>query len=839
MQLIRKKKISQLPLLESTTENTYVHVVDSDENYRIEADKITASLASKTYVDQQDALKVDKVDGKSLSTEDYTTAEKSKVANIPLNTNNELGFKVDKVAGSSLVPDEDIITLQNTSGTNTGDQDLSGLVEKIDYHSLVPDTEIDKLAEYPAFEDLESSYENLTNKTSDIETNKTSVDKYPTTKGVNDWSLLKFPLKGVALDYIALYSRKIATVINGVITAIQDTWDAHNSRVVADSATVKNLDFVKRYYQMCYDNNMFDSIKFAWLGDGGSKFRTSGIYTYFTKIYSLLGGNDASQVTSTNQPYLSGNIAPNERYSLKNPNGGSNFMTHPTISFANTDMWSVTTVVNWNGRNNTTDLWGRNLGGVFRLYNGDYRFGWISADLTSNSPITAISNKKIIGKNAVITVVANGNTSIKVYVDGVEFATSPFNTNIVIENLIIGRGSHLDGCIRSHIIRSQALTPTQVTAEYNLLRRYIPEIENVTIGTQTWATSNCEMIATPQGNVIAEMQANGNVEKVVNGGFEGAKVNTNSGNHTSSIVYDSELTSNVLEITATGGGNYSTNRCVWANGAGLNSALNTSTYKWHKISFKAKSISGSLSIRVDDTGAGYNSSIAITTSWVTYTLYYLHGVSGGGVNIFSQSSAGVFRIDELSIQEIGWLGSQELYDGIYAQTVGTVEQKTYAAVKAAAMWCHYNNDVATGAVYGKLYNWFAVKLMQMDIDYYNAANPTTPWGWRVPAQADFQTLSTFLGGDAVAGGKLKLAGTTYWGSPNTGATNESGFTAIPSALRYESGGGFIDTNISFSLHSITEISGAISRLMLRSNTTATDRASHPKIRGCSLRLIKN
>ncbi len=77
--------------------------------------------------------KVDKVDGKGLSTEDYTTAEKSKVANMPLNTNAELGFKVDKVAGSS----------------------------------LVPDTEIDKLAEYPEFENLEFSHANLTDKNSE------------------------------------------------------------------------------------------------------------------------------------------------------------------------------------------------------------------------------------------------------------------------------------------------------------------------------------------------------------------------------------------------------------------------------------------------------------------------------------------------------------------------------------------------------------------------------------------------------------------------------------------------------------------------------------------------
>ena len=185
MTLIRKKKISQLPLLESTSENTYVHVIDGDENYKIEADKLTAANnVSKTYVDQQDALKVDKEAGKGLSTEDYTTAEKSKVANVPLNTNAELGLKVDKVEGSSLVPDEDIITLQNTSGINTGDQDLSGLVEKINGHSLVPDTEINKLAKYPEFEDLEFSHEKLTDKNSeaafqhvDITTIKPTLDE--------------------------------------------------------------------------------------------------------------------------------------------------------------------------------------------------------------------------------------------------------------------------------------------------------------------------------------------------------------------------------------------------------------------------------------------------------------------------------------------------------------------------------------------------------------------------------------------------------------------------------------------------------------------------------------
>ena len=70
-------------------------------------------------------------------------------------------------------------------------------------------------------------------------------------------------------------------------------------------------------------------------------------------------------------------------------------------------------------------------------------------------------------------------------------------------------------------------------------------------------------------------------------------------------------------------------------------------------------------------------------------------------------------------------------------------KKVYAGLKASAMWCYYNNDpVMGGATYGKLYNWYAAKLLQTDIDAYNAENPTTPWGWKVPTDAEWETLRT-------------------------------------------------------------------------------------------------
>jgi uncharacterized protein (TIGR02145 family) len=196
-----------------------------------------------------------------------------------------------------------------------------------------------------------------------------------------------------------------------------------------------------------------------------------------------------------------------------------------------------------------------------------------------------------------------------------------------------------------------------------------------------------------------------------------------------------------------------------------------------------------------------------------------------------------FTLDNVSIQEIGWSGSQELYDGIYAQTAGTVEQKTYAAVKAAAMWGHYNNDPQLGIIYGKLYNWFAVKLLQMDIDYYNTANPTTPWGYRVPTDADFNTLATTLGGASVAGGKMKMIGTSYWNSPNTGATNESGFSALA--------GGARETNVFKYLNtrnhnwSITESAVSGYSFELGSADVASGGGNRIKTDGGSIRLIKN
>lgn len=86
------------------------------------------------------------------------------------------------------------------------------------------------------------------------------------------------------------------------------------------------------------------------------------------------------------------------------------------------------------------------------------------------------------------------------------------------------------------------------------------------------------------------------------------------------------------------------------------------------------------------------------------------------------------------------------------------------AADTEGAYCWYDNDIANKTDYGALYNWYAV----------DNAHGLAPTGWRVPNRTDFNILSTFLGGDAIAGTKLKEYGMSHWNSSR--GTNETGFT---------------------------------------------------------------
>ena len=111
-------------------------------------------------------------------------------------------------------------------------------------------------------------------------------------------------------------------------------------------------------------------------------------------------------------------------------------------------------------------------------------------------------------------------------------------------------------------------------------------------------------------------------------------------------------------------------------------------------------------------------------------------------------------------------------DPIYYVTDGA----TWENIRVGA-YCYYKNDSATyAAIYGKLYNWFAV----------TDPRGLAPTGWHVPAVYEWTNLIYCLGGKTVAGGKMKAV-TDLWQPFNTGATNSSGFTGLPGGIRYYGG----------------------------------------------------
>ena len=97
--------------------------------------------------------------------------------------------------------------------------------------------------------------------------------------------------------------------------------------------------------------------------------------------------------------------------------------------------------------------------------------------------------------------------------------------------------------------------------------------------------------------------------------------------------------------------------------------------------------------------------------------------------------------------------------------------------------CYYNNDATNGATYGKLYNWYAVAGIWNEASKTDASQrkKIAPIGYHIPSEAEWTTLTDYLGGAGVAGGKMKA--TTLWNSPNTDATNTSGFTGLPGGSR--------------------------------------------------------
>ncbi|MCX6272816.1 MAG: hypothetical protein NTU44_16685 [Bacteroidetes bacterium] len=146
----------------------------------------------------------------------------------------------------------------------------------------------------------------------------------------------------------------------------------------------------------------------------------------------------------------------------------------------------------------------------------------------------------------------------------------------------------------------------------------------------------------------------------------------------------------------------------------------------------------------------------------------------------------------------------------------------------------YDDNATNCAIYGGLYQWD--ELMQYTTT--EGAQGICPTGWHIPSDAEWTIQTNYLGGESVAGGKMKETGTTHWLSPNTSATNLSGFTALGAGYRND-GGDFSNLAYNAVFWSSTEFPTTIGFGRNLGNDRANVyRLGYYKIKGLSLRCTR-
>ena len=241
----------------------------------------------------------------------------------------------------------------------------------------------------------------------------------------------------------------------------------------------------------------------------------------------------------------------------------------------------------------------------------------------------------------------------------------------------------------------------------------------------------------------------------------------------------------IAETTASSGGNisndggtlitqrgvcYSTSPSPTTANATIISGSGTGSFTSNLTSLTANTTYYVRAYATNSAGTAYGNEVSFTTT-------------AGGGGIVTNPGAGV-TFDGYTYTSIVLGNGQEwmaenLRSISYANgdPIPNITDNTIWQNLTTGAWAHYNNDSQYENPYGKLYNWYTV------------ADPRNvcPTGWHVPSDAEWTVLSDYLGGEAVAGGKMKSTGTAYWLTPNTGATNESGFSGLPGGYRSASG----------------------------------------------------
>jgi uncharacterized protein (TIGR02145 family) len=215
-------------------------------------------------------------------------------------------------------------------------------------------------------------------------------------------------------------------------------------------------------------------------------------------------------------------------------------------------------------------------------------------------------------------------------------------------------------------------------------------------------------------------------------------------------------------------------------------------------------------------------------------LYYYDGLGWLLIKNYGNYSSYIIDADgnaylSVNIENQSWM-AENLRVTHYSNgdPISNVTDNATWSTLSIGAYCWYNNDETNfKKPYGAFYNWFAV----------NDTRGLCPTGWHVPSNTEYNTLINYLGGTSAAGGKMKDV--NLWASPNTGASNSSGFSALPGGYRNSYGEFYNNTIEGWWWTSFVNNQSTSGRLVLFSNTAATSFGAAQKKYGASIRCIKS
>ena len=291
----------------------------------------------------------------------------------------------------------------------------------------------------------------------------------------------------------------------------------------------------------------------------------------------------------------------------------------------------------------------------------------------------------------------------------------------------------------------------------------------------------------------------------------------------------------IAETTAISGGNisndggtlitqrgvcYSTSPSPTTANATIISGSGTGSFTSNLTSLTANTIYYVRAYAINSAGTAYGNEVSFTTT-------------AGGGGIVTNPGAGV-TFDGYTYSSIVLGNGQEwmaenLRTTSYANgdPIPNVADNTQWAGLTTGAWAHYNNDNQYENPYGKLYNWYAAA------DSRNVC----PIGWHLPSNEEWIVLIDYLGGQTIAGVKMKSIGTQNW---YIGATNESGFSALPGGTRLGSFGSFQSITAFGAWWSSTEfLVGVVRRIGLGSVDNSVGLYNDIETDGLSVRCLKD